>query len=382
MIRGRDFATPVFRGGRFESNVLVVDVLSDLVAYRDLVVELAKHLVLRREPSRKRVPKGFVESFQIGIRAVEGGSAVSVLSRVETTPSMPWDDTFDEARDLINEVVAAAREGRKLPDSVPAEITKKFSQFGRNLRDDEYIELRRPGATTGPRYDREVRKSVLLYYDSRYEDAADVTGFVSGGVIDRRQLTIKRDDGSLVDCVCPEDLVRRSLHHAEQRVRVVGVGLYDRHDRLEKVLRVSDVVLAEELEESDPSGEAIARVNARFDELAALPQGWFDDETPPLEREGLSNVRAFLVEAVKEGVPAPHVYPTPEGEARAEWSFRGWEVSANFNLVESTVWIHASDLEGDDDRECEIDLSKPDALRDFIAFIETFPQEARDADRS
>ena len=382
MIRGRDFASPVFRGGRFESNVLVVDVLSDLVAYRDLVVDLAKHLVLQREPSRKRAPKGFVESFQIGIRAVEGGSAVALLSRIESTPALPWSDSFDDARDLVEEVVAAVGEGRNLPEGFPVEFAKRFNQLGRGLRDGEYIELRKPGATTGPRYDRDVRKSIVLLHETRYEDRADVTGWIAGGVIDRQQLTIRRQDEPLLDCTCSEDLVRWALERVEKRVRLVGVGSFDKHDRLEKVLRVSDIALADESDENDALGLAISRLSARFDELAALPEGWFEAGTPPLDRKGLLDVHAFLVEAMKEGVPAPHLYPTPEGEARAEWSFPGWEVSASFNLSEGTIWMHATDLEGDADRECGLALTNPDALRDFVAFLDKFPPEARDADRS
>ena len=64
------FMIPVFRGKRFENHEVPLDVLPDLAAYRDLVLELARHLFLAGSPSRKRVPKGFVDSFQLVLRIV------------------------------------------------------------------------------------------------------------------------------------------------------------------------------------------------------------------------------------------------------------------------------------------------------------------------
>lgn len=372
MIRGRDFASPVFRGGRFESKTLVVDVLPDLAAYRDLVVDLAKRLVLDREPGRKRVPKGFVESFQIGISAVEGGSAIPVLTRIETSPAMPWFDIFDEARDLIDEVVAAAGRQEELPKAFPLELAKGFNQFGRGLRENEYIELRGPGATSGPRYDRVIRKSIVLKHEKRYEDTADVTGWIAGGVIDRQQVTIRREGEALLDCECSEDLVRWALTRVDKQVRLLGLGSFDSHDRLERVLRVDEIIPADEPDDNDAQSVALSRLAARFEELAALPEGWFEEGTPPLDRDGLGKVHAFLLEAMKEGAPAPHVYPTPEGEARAEWSFANWEVSATFDLREGTIWMHATDVDSDADRERDLVLTNPEALRDFTAFLESF----------
>ena len=81
------FMTPVFRGKRFENHEIPLDVLPDLAAYRDLVLDLARHLSLARSPSRKRVLRGFVDSFQLVLRTIEPGSACPVLERVP--PSLP-----------------------------------------------------------------------------------------------------------------------------------------------------------------------------------------------------------------------------------------------------------------------------------------------------
>jgi hypothetical protein len=373
MGKGRDFASPVFRGGRFEAASLPVDVLPDLAAYRDLVVDLAKHLFLARETGRKRVPKGFVESFQIGIRAVEAGSTVAVLDRLITAPHMaelfPRDDVFDEARDVIEAVVAAAGRREPLPPAFPPHLAKRFNQFGRGLRDDESVELRRPGAASGPRYDRAVRKWIVVQQEGRYEDAAEVVGVVSGGVIDREQITIKIDGDALVDGKCSPALVRQTLALAEQRVRVLGLGSFDRHDRLERFLRVDDVVA---LDDEDGGSRGPASLQTQFLDLASLRAGWFEEGTPALDAAGLASVQAFLASSIGQGVPVPHVYPTPDGEARAEWSFPGWEVSGTFDLTARAARLHATHLGSDASEDCEFDLASAQAEETFVRFVRQF----------
>lgn len=366
MIKGRDFAAPVFRGGRFESKTLVIDVLPDLAAYRDLIVALAKHLVLDREPERKRVPKGFAESFQIGISAVEAGSAIPVLTRIESSPAMPWFDVFDEARDLVEQVVASAGKKESLPKAFPLDLAARFNQFGRGLRENEYIELRGPGALSGPRYDSEIRKAIVLQRESRYEARVDITGWVDGGSITKEVLTIRRENESLLECKQASELVRVLLSKPDQLVRVIGVGVFDRDDRLERMVLVDDVVPADD-EEQTPE---FLRLAARFEELANLPEDWFEGGAPPLDQEGLRKTHAFLVEAMKQGAPAPYVYPTPDGEARAEWSLASWEVSAVFDLKKGSIWTHAADLDSDADKEEELLLTDPNALNAFVGFLE------------
>jgi hypothetical protein len=108
---GRDFAIPVFRGGRFDTAALPIDVLSDLAAYRDLIVALAKHLFRQRHPERKRLPKGFIDTFELSIRTIEQGSTIPVLARTgPDSPNLPLingEDDFTRARDLVEEVLEA-----------------------------------------------------------------------------------------------------------------------------------------------------------------------------------------------------------------------------------------------------------------------------------
>lgn len=370
----REFATPVFRGGRFDAGALPLDVLPDLAAYRDLIVELAKALFLAREPGRRRVPKGFVESFQIGIRAVNAGSTIAVLERTSVPGGMltlfPKEDLFDEARNLIDKVVAAAGQKAPLPPEFPHHLAMRFNQFGRSLRDGESVELRGPGATSGPTYDRGTRKWIVVQAEGRYEDGAELTGVVSGGVLDREQITVRLDDGALVDGRCSAELVRQTLALLDRKVRVVGLGSFDRNDHLERLLRVDDVA---PIDEDEAVVGAPSALGVQFGDLASLPAGWFETETPPLDRTGLKTVEAFLTAVVTSGVPVPHLYPTPDAGVRAEWTLGTWEVSATFELGGAcSAHLHATQVTSDSTEDADVGLDAADALSIFSGFVRQF----------
>jgi hypothetical protein len=368
----RRFATPVFRGGRFESQMLPVDVLPDLAAYRDLVVELAKHLFLQRNPQRKRVPKGFVESFQLAIRAIEAGSAGAVLELLPAAmpPGLLQADLFDEARDRIEAAIEAASKRRTLPRDFPAHLAKRFNQLGRGLRDDEYLELRSAERTSGPRYDKSVRKWIVVQYEGRYEDEVDLLVTMSGGVIDREQLTVRTERGRLIDGSCPQQLVRQALQWADRRVRLIGVGSFDRHDELERLIKIDEILLVDEDEDEMGAPSSLA---AQFEDLAKLRDGWFEPDTAALDPAGLKAFHRFLEQAVREhGIPRPFLYPTPDGEARAEWSFPDWEVSATIQIRGRLLHLHATHLKSDDSEEAELSLESEGAVSSFAKFVLQF----------
>lgn len=368
------FATQIFRGGRFESNTLPIDVLPDLAAYRDLVVELAKHLFLQREPARKRVPKGFVESFQLSLSAVGAGSAHAVLERIEEESPMhvlfPQTDLFDEARDLIEAVIFAAENKRDLPQQFPPHLAKRFNQFGRGLRDDEFVELRGPSKDTGPRYNKSIRKWIVLQQEGSYEDDVDLVAVLSGGVIHREQITIQLDDGALVDGRCSQQIVKHvlDLGFAGRRMRVQGLGSYDRTERLERILRVEDISPIDDEETAGP-----AALKVQFDELKLLKSGWFEEGTPPLDPAGLESFRSFLHNVLDNTeIPTPYLYPTVDGDARAEWSFPEWEVSATAELAGQSIILFATHLRSDASEERTISIDAIDGVTNFAKFIRQF----------
>lgn len=370
------FMIPVFRGKRFENHEVPLDVLPDLAAYRDLVLELARHLFLAGSPSRKRVPKGFVDSFQLVLRKIEPGSACPVLERVP--PSLPAAmrplfarsrDVFDESRDLIDEVIAAAARRSPLPQKFPAALLPRFNQIGRGLRHDESIEFRAPGVTSGPRFDREVRKLLVLGEDSKYEDNVEVVGVLRGGHIDREVLHLRLDDGREVEVRCAPSLVGKHLVLRGKRVCIVGWGLYDRQEHLERVTRLDDISPLDEEDDTCPA----TSIDAQFEKLRALEPGWYEPETPAPSAAGLERVRLFLHKALDDSdLPRPYVYPTPEAGVSAEWSLSDWEVGATFDREGEHAELHATHLRSEAGTESSLALTDEASVTAFDQFLARF----------
>jgi hypothetical protein len=328
------------------------------------------------------VPKGFVSSFELVLRRIEPGSASPVLERVPPTSSAGIEqlfagpaDIFEEARDVIEKVVEAAASKRPLPSSFPDELLPRFNQLGRGLRGDEWVELRAPGRPSGPRFDREVRKWIVLRKEARYEDNVEIIGELRGGHLDREVLNVRLAGDREIEVRCTALLVNDFLPARGKRVRVSGWGSYDRDERLERVLRVDEIAILDE-EDEDDSGPP-APIDMQFEKLKALLPGWYEPETPALSPEGLERVRRFL-HAVLDGtdLTRPYLYPTPDAGVSAEWSFPDWEVGAIFDREGQRVELHATHLRSAAGSAEEIKLSHADAAAVFARFVAGFAPRA------
>jgi hypothetical protein len=71
------------------------------------------------------------------------------------------------------------------------------------------------------------------------------------------------------------------------------------------------------------------------EQLAALQRldaGWLDGSGPAYSVASLGRAREILEPLVMSfGLPTPYVYPTPDGEIRAEWPASEWDVVLTFN---------------------------------------------------
>lgn len=65
------------------------------------------------------------------------------------------------------------------------------------------------------------------------------------------------------------------------------------------------------------------RLDTQLDELAALPDGWLDGDGAALDRVGLEWFGAKFADRYPSDLPAPYLYPTPEGGLQAEWRLGG-----------------------------------------------------------
>ncbi|HYE71637.1 MAG TPA: hypothetical protein VD932_08965 [Aquabacterium sp.] len=372
------FARFRFAGGRFDSHTIPLEVLPDLAAYRKLVVEVAKMLFRRRMGTRVRVPKGFEDSFQIGLARIEGGrSAVAYMPRlppVAAPPSQqplnfaanqpsfvhPQYPDFDDARDYIDNLIDSVGSTGSVPQEFPVELAGLFNSFGQSLLEDEFIELGFGGAKP-VRYDTFIRKKIVLSRETMYENAVDAQFLLNGGVVAQGTIHVLDVNGGGFDFQPSTEFeFKKAYDRASENVRLVGTGLYDKNDRLRRLLSVN-VIYSE--------GGATQPFESRLEEIRATPAGWYDDENPAPSPAAIEAMRSLLVFVSKQPVPLPHLYPLPSGGIAAEWTIGAWEASAEVNETGSQVHLNAVNTDTVDEVDMVIDLQSTELMSQFMTFM-------------
>ncbi|WP_157804650.1 hypothetical protein [Stenotrophomonas maltophilia] len=346
-------------GGRFDTHLVPFDVLSDLAAYRELVVDLARVLFKRSHPNRRKVPSGFTDSFQLGIESLTPGNSVTLASRtfsneayapLEDQPSFPFPahTEFVAAREMIFEVIACANSGLPLPEGFPRDLASKFNRFGRNFRQSEFLELSE-GGRTPVRYGGKTRKAIVLEVGNSYEGHVDGDFRFDGGRCTEGLIHLIADDARTIDMVVSNRDEWSFLNSkVGQTARITGLGLFDRQDRLLKITEYEEIPFG-------PS-EPIASTAARLREIEGTPAGWYSDGNPAPASSAVASMRTLLEAMESAGIPRPYIYPLPEGGVVAEWSWGGWEISATVEPGSDAAEFLAVNIDG------------PGEVEDFIYF--------------
>lgn len=361
-----EFAKPRFTGQRFDEHTLPVEVAADLAAYKDLIVELAKHLYLEDHPLRKRVPKRFEQSFALHLAQVEGGSARPVLAVVAAAGLALQGGAanyFEQARDLVGDCVAAKAEQASLPARFPKELLAYFNVFGRSLREGEALELPRT-AGGGAELTPARRKALVLDVQRVYSLDVEESGVVTEIDFDAKTFELRREDGTTVLVPMPDiftEEVRRAGGRERTQVQVSGVGVYDAYDRLQKLAETQHL-------EVFPNQALVAQVEA----LTLLQDGWCDGEGIAADKEQLEWAAGRLAETFPESLPFPLVAPTPEGGLFLEWIAGAWRVSCEMLLPEHHAELQAVHTESGEVHDETVNLGDSPGWAGLYAFARRF----------
>lgn len=273
-----------FVGGRFElaKGWLDFDVLPELQAYRQLLVETAKEEWRRRHPDRRNLPPKFSESIRLGFREVREGSCSVPIERAEEAEDDVLfehvDDEIDSAVRIVDMTLIAARHNDPLPESLPTCVIPMFDEWGKTLASDEGIELDKESPETErPRLDATIRQRIVSARREPYEDIVDLLGEVRSATLKARDgggFTIQLDDGDLAEGAFTAEqeakFTKALYEHESLRLRIQGRGLFEPSGRLRRIVRIDQV-------EEHPVGEE-----------------QFDSQAPPIWE---------VVEAIGESVP-------------------------------------------------------------------------------
>ena len=332
---GEEFLKPRLHGARFEDAAIPLQVLADLAALREMVIEVAKWKYLQANTERRRVPRGFTNKVELKLTGVEEGSAVPVINIVSAEPSLngldlPYQAYFEMARDDIVSAIASASEGGHPSNNLrlPPKYLSYFNRIGRGLRDKEYFEFNVPSGSGPARLTRESR-NLLLQAASVTEISQEVNlrGTVPEADQDKKTFELQQVYGNKVVCPLP-DFHRETIidaftgYEENARILVQGIGRFDLQNRLLGVDSIDSVSVLELLD-----------VPARLDELRSMKDGEFDGLGIAPSHKGLDWLSNTFEIYYPDDLPLPNTYPTSEGGLEMEWSEGTQTVIFGINLI-------------------------------------------------
>jgi len=358
-----------FHGERFDG-AMPLEVLPELAAYRELVVEVARELYRSGNPERQRVPKGFEAGLRLVLDGIGSGSAVPhVVRKISTAtpglfpeaPHVGDADVFERARDVLEAGVRAAISGDNLPVALTPQILVKFNAFGRTLKPKERIDL--GAASGGPvvSYTADVRKALLRRANLGYDDSVDLVGQVRSANKDNDGFDLRLADGRRIPVTTPPLFFPVAIQSmsSDAHVRVRGTGRFSPAGELVKVTSASDVSLADEGAEESRGG-CVIPVEQQVQSLASLGEHWLDGAGEAYAPESLKWAETLIVGILAAfELPTPYIYPTPEGAFRLEWPRASHEVLAMLDPHTHEADLMSVPLAADEHTEAHFELGLP-----------------------
>ena len=299
-----ELTTLRFHGPRFEDHGLEIDVLSELIAYKKLLLETAKELWRRKHPKRKKLPRGFEESISIKFFELGDGSTSVPLMRVidfEEDKLIPKvDDDLDDAAHVIDSAIEAAGEDRPLPERLPKNVIPLFADFGKSLGEDESIFVKACKRESEVHYTREVRERLMTWVERTYEDVVDITGEVRLADLDGCNFVLRQDDGTKVPGKFDPDqeaLITDALRgHASRRLRLRGRAEFTSpKGKIKRIVSMDEATVRRAGEAPyNPTERPIWEIAVELG--ASLP----DDEWAKVPRDLSKNLDHYLYGAPKD----------------------------------------------------------------------------------
>lgn len=347
------FLKPRLVGERFDNHSVPLELLKDFAALEEMIVEVAKWKFREAHPQQKRMPKGFGKGLSLHISNIEEGSVIPVIALVyamtcpENTQLFDSTDVeyFKQARDIVIDTIACARQGKPLP--LPVEFLGYFDRFGRGLRGDEYIEFNPHAKLT-----LETRKHLI--HKSKVDEWTE-EGVLKGRIseVDQSRMSFELELKNGTKLKAPitsqhSDTIMDALkdYTNNARVTVQAVIKKDKQDHLKSIESVEHITPIDPLD-----------VDERLEELADLPNGWLDGKGTALNRDHLAWLAKEFDEKFSADLPLPYLYPTSEGGIQAEWPIGKWEASLEIDLANKTAEWQSLNLETEKCIDLDFDLS-------------------------
>jgi hypothetical protein len=342
-------------GKRFNARGIPAAALVEVVAFEELVREIAKALWRQRHPGRKRVPNGYDDDIELRLVEIREGSAVSVLERAPSAS----DDLFDEeeiisdldsARVTVEKFIEAAISGAEVPELFSIVPKSKLKKFGQSLRADEAMQVAPDDGDWRRRsqYTSNDRHRVLIRLTGTYTGEASIDGVIENISITQRTCLIRTDAGNTVSASWAETGVRFEVDdHVTDGLscHVDGIGEYDRDGVLTRFLLVESFALLNPEDRADEElDNSVARAKRTLRALSNLELGWIDGESGSAISPTAMHLSQQILDALASArLVTESIFPTEQGGVQFEW--RGPIKSVSLEVEPSGgLYLHLADL--------------------------------------
>jgi len=327
----KHFSTPTFKGERFRSHSLPLDVAQDLGAYERLILDLAKQLYLESNPQRQRVPNGFGKDFHLHIEKINEGSSKPVLSLLgagmfAVSTEYPY---LMQAQEIVEECLAQ----EELPEKFPKHLLRYFNQLGKSLKEGESMGFEHNGVLV--ELTPEKRKRLMLALDKRYSKDIEITGYVNAPHFEKNpHFHLITEDYGTVYCPMEGMLLRairdKKMAGFSRNLLTLEVSAsFDEKDQLRDILKVA----SHEIQEN-------AQIVNRIETLYDLEEGWAGAGSKAFDEHHLGQVAHKLASTFPPDLPLPFIAPTPDGDLLLEWEEYN-DLSADIELATGDAYLHA-----------------------------------------
>ena len=349
-----------YQGLRFNGAHLPVEVLSDLSAFRDLLVAYAKDEWRNRNPERKRIPRGFENSFSFDLVRILEGSAIPQLewNRTSTQAELPGLDeigdiletAYSNVVSLIGETVAVT--------VLNAEKLRALNRFGAGLRDNEKIEMTDKRTSNVVHLDTDRRRELITAvrgnYRTRFEGIGLLTGTnVMGGP--GSFVKVFTDRYAVIEIPVEHDEIVSDFDgnlYAEVQFQLL-VEL-DSRDRFRSVVEVFDIGVVD--------NDDFKKCRTRIDEIGTLKDGWNDGQGNQITQAALDAAQRFCIKHPTY-CGLFRLYPTEVGGVLIDFEYHGWDFSVE---ISTTGGVEMYGIEIDGRQEMKPTVF-PDLNSDFDA---------------
>ncbi len=368
---------PRLVGRRFQHHAIPMDILKDLAKLEPFLVEVAKWKYFQANPDRKRVPRGFTDDVTLTLTAIDEGSAMPCLEieyeekgvAQATLPGITPDTGkiiyFKQARDAIINTIEAAREEDDRSKTLPANLLSFFDPIGRSLRDDEAMEFNPANPDKPARLDRQTRRRLVLVSSraNNFTEEATLRGLIPEADQEKMTFELQVIGGPRVKAAIEPQYMETVIeafngYKDNVKVQLRGIARFNQYERLERIESVEQITIL------DPDD-----ISARLDELRGLKDGWLDGKGKAPDGSALDWLEKTFNALYPEELPAPYIYPTPEGGLSLEWELAGKDISLEISFPGKTGQWHVLNLETGEEVEETFDLSDPQAWQALAEHI-------------